>query len=100
MKPGESVERRNGYTLMVEHRPEVDDDGEPVAGPEWVASLHGPDGFIEARGETPDAAKARLRASAEHDVGVAVRNREALGWFAETQSWPAAQKKVKLRSKK
>lgn len=100
MRSGESVERIGAYTLMVDHRPELDDDGEFVAGPDWVAGLHGPDGFIEARGETPDAAKARLRAEIERDVGVAVRNQEAVRRFAEMQSWPAVQKKVKVRAKK
>lgn len=99
MKPGESVERIGAYALMVDHRPGVDDD-EPIAGPEWVAGLHGPDGFIEVRGETPDAAKARLRAEIERDVGVAIRNQEAVRRFAETQSWTGEQKKVKVRAKK
>lgn len=86
MKPGESVECMGAYTLMVDYRPELDDDGEFIDGPEWVAGLYGPDGFIEARGETPDAAKARLRAEIERDVGVAIRNQEAVQRFAETQS--------------
>lgn len=90
MSPGESVERLNGYTLMVSHCPEFDDDGESVAGPEWVAGLYGPDGFVEVRGETPDAAKARLREETEHDAGVAARNWEAVQMFAKTPSSSAA----------
>lgn len=78
LKPGETVDRHGEFTLLVEHSPERDEDGEPVDGPEWLASLHGPGGFYEARGINPREARARLRAEVVRAAVDAVRARAAV----------------------